>query len=176
MRIWAAELAQSSSVPIDRRARPEYSLVGVDLRAYGGYEKRRRERKVSAGERRSSRTRRPRAAERACGARGTDGTRSEDRWRRARGPAGTGPSTPKTRSRRGGQRARPGRARARPAPPEPVARLFWSIGTAAGPWRRPRRSRSPSGTQVEASKAECPRALRQGSGSRNSAGPPSRRG
>ena len=52
MRIWAAELAQSSSVPIDRRARPECGLVGVDLRAYGGYEKRRRERKVSAGERR----------------------------------------------------------------------------------------------------------------------------
>ena len=93
MRIWAAELAQSSSVPIDRRARPECGLVGVDLRAYGGYEKRRRERKVSAGKRRSSFTRRPRAAERACGARGTDGTRSEDRWRRARGRAGTGPST-----------------------------------------------------------------------------------
>ena len=33
------------------------------------------------------------AAERACGARGTGGTRSEDRWRRARGRTGTGPST-----------------------------------------------------------------------------------
>ena len=74
--------------------------------------------------------------------------------------------TPKTRSRRGGQRARPGRARARPAPPEPVARLFWSIRTAAGPARCAGRPRRPSGTQVEASKAECPRAIRPGSNSR----------